>query len=39
MKRRMCSYDMVAVPKGSYVLKEDGGEIYFAMRAAFLYGL
>ena len=28
MKRRICSYDMVAVPEESYVLKDDEGEIY-----------
>jgi hypothetical protein len=28
MKRRICSYDMAAVPEDSYMLKDDEGEIY-----------
>jgi hypothetical protein len=29
MKRRVCSYDMFAVPDPSFVLKNTGGEMYF----------
>jgi len=29
MKRRVCSYDMFAVPDPSFVLKDTGGEMYF----------
>jgi hypothetical protein len=29
MKRRVCSYDMFAVPDPSFVLKDSGGEMYF----------
>ena len=29
MKRRVCSYDMFAVPDPSFVLKDMGGEMYF----------
>jgi len=28
MKRRICSYDMAAVPDDSYVVVDDGGEVY-----------
>jgi hypothetical protein len=28
MKRRVCSYDMFAVPDPSFVLKDGGGEMY-----------
>ena len=28
MKRRICSYDLAAVPEDGYVLTDDGGEIY-----------
>jgi hypothetical protein len=28
MKRRICSYDLAAVPKDGYVVTDDGGEIY-----------
>src|ERR1700709_1042243 len=29
MKRRVCSYDMFAVPDPSFVLKDTVGEMYF----------
>jgi hypothetical protein len=29
MKRRVCSYDMLAVPDSSFVLKDTVGEMYF----------
>jgi hypothetical protein len=29
MKRRVCSYDMLAVPDPPFVLKDAGGEMYF----------
>jgi hypothetical protein len=29
MKRRVCSYDMFAVPDSSFVLKDTVGEMYF----------
>jgi hypothetical protein len=29
MKRRVCSYDMLAVPDPSFVLKDSGGEMHF----------
>ena len=29
MKRRVCSYDMFAVPDPSFVLKDNVGEMYF----------
>ena len=29
MKRRVCSYDMFAVPDPSFVLKDTAGEMYF----------
>jgi hypothetical protein len=29
MKRRVCSYDMIAVPDASFVLKDTVGEMYF----------
>jgi hypothetical protein len=29
MKRRVCSYDMFAVPDPSFVLKDTCGEMYF----------
>ena len=29
MKRRLCSYDMFAVPESCYLLKDDVGEMYF----------
>ena len=29
MKRRVCSYDMLAVPDSSFVLKDAVGEMYF----------
>jgi len=29
MKRRVCSYDMFAVPDHSFVLKDTVGEMYF----------
>ena len=29
MKRRVCSYDMFAVPEPSFVLKDTVGEMYF----------
>jgi hypothetical protein len=29
MKRRVCFYDMFAVPDPSFVLKDTGGEMYF----------
>jgi YtcA family len=29
MKRRVCSYDMLAVPDASFVLKDTVGEMYF----------
>jgi hypothetical protein len=29
MKRRVCSYDMLAVPDPSFVLKDTVGEMYF----------
>ncbi len=29
MKRRVCSYDMFAVPDPSFVLKDSGGEMHF----------
>jgi hypothetical protein len=29
MKRRVCSYDMYAVPDPSFVLKDTVGEMYF----------
>jgi hypothetical protein len=28
MKRRICSYDLAAVPEDGYVVTDDGGEIY-----------
>lgn len=28
MKRRICSYDLAAVPDDGYVVTDDGGEIY-----------
>ena len=28
MKRRVCSYDMLAVPDPSFVLKDAGGMVY-----------
>src|ERR1035441_8449443 len=28
MKRRICSYDLAAVPEDGYVVADDGGEIY-----------
>ena len=28
MKRRICSYDLAAVPEDGYVLTDDGGKIY-----------
>jgi hypothetical protein len=30
MKRRVCSYDMFAVPDPSFVLKDTVGEMYFS---------
>ena len=29
VKRRVCSYDMLAVPDPCFVLKDTGGEMYF----------
>jgi hypothetical protein len=29
MNRRICSYDRLAVPEASFVLKDSGGEMYF----------
>ena len=29
MKRRVCSYDMLAVPDSCFVLKDTVGEMYF----------
>jgi hypothetical protein len=29
IKRRVCSYDMFAVPDPSFVLQDSGGEMYF----------
>jgi len=29
MKRRLCSYDMLAVPDPCYLLKDDVGDMYF----------
>ena len=28
MKRRICSYDLAAVPEDGYIVTDDGGEIY-----------
>jgi hypothetical protein len=28
MKRRICSYDMAAVPEDGYIVTDEGGEIY-----------
>jgi hypothetical protein len=28
MKRRICSYDLAAVPEDGYVVTDEGGEIY-----------
>ena len=39
MKRRVCSYDMIAVPDPSFVLKDTVGEMYFAICAASVFGL
>jgi len=33
MKRRICSYDLAAVPEDGYVVTDDGGEIYLPMRS------
>ena len=38
MKRRICSYDIVEVPSECYVLREEGGEMYFCNpRCLFLW--
>jgi hypothetical protein len=38
MKRRICSYDIVEVPQDCYVLREEGGEMYFCTpRCLFLW--
>lgn len=38
MKRRICSYDIVEVPQDCYVLREEGGEMYFCNpRCLFLW--
>jgi hypothetical protein len=36
MKRRVCSYDMFAVPDPSFVLKDTVGEMYFCNLRCFL---
>jgi len=36
MKRRICSYDMVAVPDPSFVLKDTVGEMVFLQFAMLL---
>ena len=35
MKRRLCSYDMFAVPDPCYVLADDIGEMYFCTLRCF----
>jgi hypothetical protein len=38
MKRRICSYDIVEVPQDCYVLREEGGEMFFCNpRCLFLW--
>jgi hypothetical protein len=40
MKRRVCSYDMFAVPDPSFVLKDTGREIYFCnLRCFFVWSV
>jgi hypothetical protein len=38
MKRRVCSYDMFAVPDPSFVLKDTVGEMYFRNLRCFCIG-
>ena len=35
MNRRICSYDRLAVPESSFVLKDNGGEMYFCNARCF----
>ena len=35
-KRRVCSYDIAAVPREGYVLAEEKGEMYFSNATLFL---
>ena len=35
MNRRICSYDLLAVPEPSFVLKDGGGEMYFCNARCF----